>query len=357
MHLFSNLAFNLRDRLRSRIFVLALAGITGIALIAAASGSGHGSSSRLTRPLQEASTKSNPGAPGGGSAKKGTGTTSGSGSGTTTPTVSPLSYHGGAVFSSPYTIHDIYWVPPGYGVAGGYQSTIDGFARNLAAASGATTNVFDAATQYTDSAGNHVSDSATYGGSATVSSAFPASGCKDAGVKSGPCLTDMQVASEIQTVAAGQGWTVAYPNIYVMMMPKGVGNCATTSTGGLEGYCSFGRSACSWHHQWGGLYFIVMPDPATAGGCETGQSPSGVPEGDSAVDLISHELSETLTNPADGSWYDATGEEMADKCLNDFGTPLGGTTGHLYNQVINGTPYYLQGEWSNASSACVFQGT
>jgi hypothetical protein len=29
----------------------------------------------------------------------------------------------------------------------------------------------------------------------------------------------------------------------------------------------------------------------------------------------------------------------------------------VYNQVINGHPYYLQQEWSNLSAGCVLTGT
>lgn len=365
MHLFSNSGPKRGNR--TRLGLLGLAGPVAMAgvLLATVAMSGPSAAARsvplshqpagrpagASAPLQEMSTKNG----------SGKGTTTGSGTTTTTTTTttsaaSPLTYHGGGVFTTPYTVHTIYWVPPGYSVASGYQATVDGFVKNLAAASGSTSNVFGVATQYANSSGTPVVNSASFGGSVTDSTSFPASGCKDAGVKRGPCLSDLQVVNELHAVAGSQSWSLAYPNVYVMLMPKGVGNCASTSAGILEGYCTFGRSACSWHHDWSGLYFMVVPDPATAGGCGTGQSPNGPAEADSAVDLISHELIETLTDPSDAAWYDAGGAEIADKCLNAFGTPLGGTSGHFYNQVINGAHYYLQGEWSNASKGCAFQG-
>jgi hypothetical protein len=281
---------------------------------------------------------------------------SGGKTGGRTPAVNPLTFHGGNVFTSPYRIYDIYWVPPGYGVAAGYPSTIDSFAQNVAADSGKTSNVFYSDTQYTDGTGNHIPYAASFGGSATASDPFPASGCTDTVLPSAPCLNDNQVSDEIYTVAAAHGWTVGYPNIFVVMMPKNVGNCASFMNGGLESYCSF-TNACAWHHQWAGLYFVVQPYVGTVGGCSSGQSPTGAYDADQAINTISHELNESLTDPAAHSWMDTNGYENGDKCSWNFATALGGTSGRLYNQVINGAGYYLQQEWSNQSSKCVLTGT
>jgi hypothetical protein len=260
------------------------------------------------------------------------------------------------VFTSPAKIYDIYWVPSGYSVASGYQATVDGFVGNLAAAGGPTTNVFYTGTQYTDGSGAHIAGGASFGGSATVSDPLPASGCADSSFAKAPCMSDIQVSNEIHAAAQANGWSVTYPNVFVMLMPKGVGNCATTSTGAAEGYCSV-ADACAWHHQWGGLYFIVQPYVGNQTGCQSGQAPAGNYDGNQAVNTMSHELNETLTDPAGNAWYDSSGYEDGDKCSWNFGAALGGASGALYNQVINGSHYYLQQEWSNASSACVQQGT
>jgi hypothetical protein len=348
-----------RARLRSHLFAAAAAVVvltslgTGPSALAANAGPGralgllavhgdrHGSGRTIGFSVHNVSK-------GGGGGKGGKGATGGG--------VSLMTYHGGSIFNSPWRVYDIYWVPPGYTVASGYQSTIDGFFQNVAADSGKTSNVFSTATQYTDTGGSHVAYNATFGGSTTLSNPFPASGCTDSALASAPCLTDNQVAAEINTAAATNGWTVGYPNIFVVMMPKGVGNCATYSTGGLEGYCSF-ATACAWHHQWGGMYFVVQPYVGNVPTCESGQTPSGGHDASQAINTASHELSENLTDPAAGSWFDVSGYEIGDKCAWAFGTALGGGTGTLYNQVINGVNYFLQQEWSNQSSGCVQRGT
>jgi hypothetical protein len=61
------------------------------------------------------------------------------------------------------------------------------------------------------------------------------------------------------------------------------------------------------------------------------------------VSITSHEQFETITDPQANAWSDARGEEVADKCLGQFG-PLAADGG---NVTLNGHRYALQGEWSN----------
>jgi len=87
-------------------------------------------------------------------------------------------------------------------------------------------------------------------------------------------------------------------------------------------------------------------------GCSSGQSPNGNPA-DAVLNNVAHEHNETITDPLGTAWYDRAGREIADKCHQKFGKPLGSTaTGH-YNQVINGDRYWLQMLWSNRAKACV----
>lgn len=90
--------------------------------------------------------------------------------------------------------------------------------------------------------------------------------------------------------------------------------------------------------------------------CGSGQAPNGDAAADSTLSVVSHEANETITDPLLNAWYDAQGNENGDKCAWTFGTPLGGTNGSYYNQVIGTGKYYLQREWSNASSSCVLKG-
>lgn len=77
--------------------------------------------------------------------------------------------------------------------------------------------------------------------------------------------------------------------------------------------------------------------------------------GDDELSAVSHEANEAITDPLLNAWYDAADQENADKCRHssdDFGSPLGGASGALFNQLIGGDQYYLQQEWGNGAGAC-----
>src|SRR5947209_11818698 len=58
----------------------------------------------------------------------------------------PLLYHNGGIMDS-NTTYAIYWVPPGYSMEAGYSTLINQYCADVAADSGKTTNVYNAATQ------------------------------------------------------------------------------------------------------------------------------------------------------------------------------------------------------------------
>ena len=94
------------------------------------------------------------------------------------------------------------------------------------------------------------------------------------------------------------------------------------------------------------------------------------PLADVATKYLSHELSETLTDPVNGGgwWDNSSGNEDGDNCNffgatvdpqnssnpNAFGPVLGGSAaaGTLFDQIINGDHYYTQTEWSNGELNC-----
>jgi hypothetical protein len=91
-------------------------------------------------------------------------------------------------------------------------------------------------------------------------------------------------------------------------------------------------------------------------GCTSGESPNGNPA-DAVLNNVAHEHMETMTDPLGNGWFDASGREIADKCHQKFGKPLGSTATGRYNQVINGHGYWLQTVWSNRAKSCVQRNT
>ena len=254
------------------------------------------------------------------------------------------------------TAYAIYWVPSGFKVDANYETLIDRYFRDVAAASGSATNVYSVATQYYDSTSS-VAYESTFGGSYVDTTPFPASGCSD-GVDS-VCLTDDQIQTEIQNVLTATGWHGSTAATFFVMTPQGVGSCYDNVTGQCTTttYCAYHAGFYDANHE--PVVYANEPYAATmvdANGhkvCTDGTSPNG-DDADATISTISHEQSEMITDPAGDAWLSGSGQEIGDLCVWQFGTPLGGTVGaDAYNQVINGHRYWIQEEYSNDGSACV----
>jgi hypothetical protein len=115
---------------------------------------------------------------------------------------------------------------------------------------------------------------------------------------------------------------------------------------------------CGYHRAFGSsnTTLLVYADiPYTGDGCTEGQAPNGDLDADGAVNVLSHETNEAVTDPTDKSaWVDQAANEIGDMCSDTFGAPLGSTSAAspkttLYNQVINGAKYYTQREFSDVA--------
>jgi hypothetical protein len=107
------------------------------------------------------------------------------------------------------------------------------------------------------------------------------------------------------------------------------------------------------------IYANISYSPGDVLGCGVGEYPNGHANGnvDDTLSSLSHEANESITDPTLEAWYDEFGFEDGDECRNtpfeeDFGAPLGGSAGALFNQSIAGGHYYLQQEWSNDTEDC-----
>jgi hypothetical protein len=251
------------------------------------------------------------------------------------------------------TTHAIYWVPSGQSVAAGYESAIDQYLSDVAAASGSQTNVYSVTTQYRDSTG-FIANQSTFAGSYVDTDPFPANGCND--TVDSVCLTDQQLQNEIAKVIAAKGWTAGPDSLFILMTPDGVGSCVD-GTSPPAGECST-NYYCAYHSSFilNGQPVIYTNQPYAAtianGQCSAGSSPNGN-DADSTINLISHEQTEAITDPWGNAWQNAAGDEIGDICTWKFGASLGGTIGlDAYNQAINGHHYWLQQEYSNDGSTC-----
>jgi hypothetical protein len=256
-----------------------------------------------------------------------------------------------------------------------YKTAIDKYFTDVAAASGSMTNVYGVANQYcqgvatfppTASCGaspSPISYNSAFGGSYVDGRAYPSSACNDAVTirlihyADKFCLTDAQLQNEIKKAIAANGWPTDSTRLFFIFTPANVGICQFAGRASGANECST-NAFCAYHNftQWNIIYAVV-PDDAQIpdGGCDSGSAPVGHGT-DASLSSISHEHNEAITDPYLNGWKAADNSENGDLCAYNFGAPLG-TTPSLqeYNQVINGTEYWLQQEYSNADNGCLQQ--
>jgi hypothetical protein len=250
-----------------------------------------------------------------------------------------------------------------------YINTIQTFFQNVATDSGASTNVYAADPQYTDSSpapGNAAAYNSTYGGSwnDTGTAIPPVGNCGNQYSGTGVtgltgCVLDSDLQKEVlNAMSHNTGWAPGMTNLYFVFTPKNVGSCSDSTSR----ECAF-TSYCAYHWDFstsgGSVIYTNQPYTDTtgigagyAGVCDSGQQPNGN-WADETINVASHEHNESVTDPLVNAWYDAQGNEDGDKCAWNFGAAIGGSSGAQYNQVIGSGHYYLQQEWNNASSGCV----
>lgn len=276
----------------------------------------------------------------------------------------PLLYQGGPVVgtaSTPgeVTVYPVYWAPDGTSFDPAYQAIIDGYIKNVAAASGTNTNVLSVGTEYyqTVSGQNQNIQYLVHAGQELDATDAPSASdptCQPTDGTSTVCVTDAQMQDEILNLINAKGLPADLGHIYSVFLPNGV------QTQGSDGTFS-GVDFCGYHSNFGitggSVLYFNMPYGAI---CDSGQSPNGNPAADDAIDSLDHELLETITDPLGNGWGDAKGNEIGDECNSIYGAPLGSTSatnpaggGTSYNQAIGTGQYYSQEEYSNAAGACV----
>ena len=275
-------------------------------------------------------------------------------------------WHGGPVLHG-ITTHAIFW-DPGHTFLASTENLVTQYLSGVAANSGATSNVFSVAAQYTDGTGP-AQYSQAFGGTLVDDDAYPPGECSAASATTTICLNNSQVVSEVESFVAGQHLPTGLGNVYIVFTPDTVATCMDGSDEcSTNTYCSYHSAETDGSST---LLYIQMPftllDSASdAKACQedgnsVAQEPNGDPGlGDIVLKSLTHEMIETITDPLADAWFTASGDEVADLCngvswnADSFLPLLGGNAadGTLYNQVIDGAHYYLQGIWSNEAAGC-----
>jgi hypothetical protein len=270
-----------------------------------------------------------------------------------------LPYKGGPVLHWNRT-HLIFWQPAGSGLTfdPGYQSVIEGFLSNVAAASRSGSNVYGVMGQYRDRYGPALYDS-VYGGAVTATDPLPHNACAEPAPPTGPgwsvCLTDEQLQHEIERVVRRDRLPTTANDVYFLVTPSGLGDCEYTGSpncalgGDVNGYCGYHSQTDD-----GLVLYAVIPYNAVPGHCQSNNPRPNDSSADPALSTIAHENMEMVTDPLGNAWINlSTNEEMADLCLTSFGPAIGGSADSAWNEDIDGGHYYLQEVWSDYNGRCV----
>jgi hypothetical protein len=219
----------------------------------------------------------------------------------------PLLFHNGQIMKGA-AVETIYW-GLSWGSAAFVGDKITGLTSFYQGVG--STPYANTTSEYTGTNGQ-VSTSVSYNGLHTDETATP---LKDPGT-SGVLA---EVAKEITSPVAN-GYYPVYTDI-----PRGSASyCAYHSYGTVKGVpVQF-------------AFFFKLDGDS---GCDPQDTSTGHSQGLSALANVSgHELSEALTDPRNGGWYDRQGSENADKCAWTF---------NGIEMFTNGSKWQIQGNWSN----------
>jgi hypothetical protein len=277
---------------------------------------------------------------------------------------SSLQYFGGPVLRTNETFA-IFWDPAGR-LSASYRDLVIRYLKDIAADSGEQTNVYSVLDQYFDRSGPIAYDT-RFAGSIVDTDPFPR-GCPVSALFP-DCFTDQQLANELDGFLFAHGIERPPTRAFLVLTPEGV-NSRIDAAGRVCASTFF----CAYHSDFSGAHgsaiYANLPYAALPG-CDVGEHPNGS-DADPVLNALSHEHREMINDPlasqgnrfAPGppfAWFDPfSAPEGSDKCESLFGPTRDNGTGRL-NQVINGHPYLLQMEWSNALAAaqgfgCVLDG-
>ena len=218
-----------------------------------------------------------------------------------------MTWHGGTILAANKT-EAIFWGTSWTTYTGDIVRGIDTFFGGFGGSNYAKTN-----TEYTGSNGQ-VTASSIYQGHVIDATAAPSR-----------ALSVTTAVAE----ACKMSNNLPDPNaLYLIYTETGAGNvnyCAWHS----YGTCSNGAP----------VQVAYMPNITGIAGCDPQDTGTAHSQGLAALaNVTAHELSEAITDPRNGGWYDSGGAENGDKCAWTFTGPV---------TLSNGSIWKLQGEWSN----------
>ncbi|HEX6749337.1 MAG TPA: hypothetical protein VF092_18730 [Longimicrobium sp.] len=257
-----------------------------------------------------------------------------------------INYHGGPVLQAQTNVAAIYWSAttiypggptPGSTGAGSADGSNVGFFLNHVGGS----PYFNINTSYTDGTGLPIVNQVSYT-QFWANNSYNVPGGKTR-------VTDANMVAMLQ-YAFNNGKLAYDPNTLYAIFTQG-----TVNLGG-----GFGTQYCAYHYHGTvtingvsrTVLYAAMPDDyAKASACSSGlKSPNNDPHADAEVSTLIHEIEETTTDPLGNAWFDAQGNENADKCAWTWGTTYTTANGGVANVNLGGKDFLIQRNWLNVGS-------
>ena len=268
-------------------------------------------------------------------------------------TLDRVAYHGGGVMQG-YKAYTIFWAPPPHSIPSSYQTLINRWFDDVGG-----TSLLNVAAQYFQFS-LPTYPFATVPNVSGLGSTWVDTGkpYPHAGTAVDPLLDD-DIQAEVQRAIATNAWPNGGDDVeYLVYTASGIESCLSSlkisCTPGVPGV-SASQQYVAYHSFFGPsdpaqtIIYADMPYAATWVSLASFVSPNGVPDADLEIDVTSHEQFESMTDPALAAWSnDLDGEEIADTCAGNYGTLAADGS----NVTLNGNPYIVQSEWSNAQGGC-----
>ena len=276
----------------------------------------------------------------------------------------PLLYHSGVIMQK-VTLFTIYWLPsklpngqPATMVSG-YQAILNNVATDYMGhdLSSITTQYYQTVsgtTKYVSGLPSEVTSTGSLGGTYVDTDPYPASICKMPAFP-GNCLDDAQLQAELLKVLKLKGWTAGLDRMYLVFTAKGLGSCMDAAGKSCN---TPGSGYCAYHsHTTLNAVPVVygnMPYAYPAGCSGTSSSPNNNVDADTESTAVTHEVSESITDPEATAWLTAKGNEIGDLCAYNYGTNT--YDSGKANQFWNGHFYEVQREFDNHLYALTLSG-
>jgi hypothetical protein len=256
-----------------------------------------------------------------------------------------LTYQGGPVMN-PANSYLIFWLPSGVhfetsaATDANYEGYLERYFRDVSASP-----MHNILSQYYDQVGAQAvypPNQSGLGGVYLDTTPYPHAGT------AGDPLQDADLQAEIQSDISVNDWPTGPNDLFLIYTGSGIQSC-------YGGYCS-GTDFCAYHSYFylgnTPVIYANEPDAATVGAvgaCSSGGPYPNDSYADPTTNVMSHEFFESSSDPLENAWYDgSTSGEIGDQCNFIFG-PEDPSGADVY---LNGNPYQVQEEWSNAASSC-----